>query len=69
MAKLPHEPDGATFAEIGAELGVSRERARQIEQQALRKLAVILERRGLTLEDLLPTHPGGGEPSNPRGDD
>lgn len=30
-------PDGATYAEIGAALGISADRARQIEQRALRK--------------------------------
>jgi DNA-directed RNA polymerase sigma subunit (sigma70/sigma32) len=42
-----------TLEQVSLELGVTRERARQIEQAALRKARRILERRGFTLEDLL----------------
>jgi Sigma-70, region 4 len=35
---LRRRSEGATFATIGAELGVSRERARQVEESALRAL-------------------------------
>ncbi len=40
-----------TLAEIGRELGVPRERARQLEARALRKAKKILERWGYTLQD------------------
>lgn len=42
-----------TLEEISIELGVTRERARQIEVAALRKARRILEMRGYKLEDLL----------------
>ena len=42
-----------TLEEISIELGVTRERAHQIEQAALRKARRILESRGVKLEDLL----------------
>lgn len=42
-----------TLEQISIELGVTRERARQIEQAALRKARRILESRGFKLEDLL----------------
>ncbi|SFD86338.1 Sigma-70, region 4 [Thiohalospira halophila DSM 15071] len=50
---------GATLEQVGAELGVTRERARQIEAQALAKLRRNLEARGLGLDDLLPERIGG----------
>jgi hypothetical protein len=43
---------GASLAEVAAELGVCRERVRQIETQALAKLRRALERQGLTFADL-----------------
>ena len=46
-----------TLDEVGRELGVSRERIRQLENRALAKAKKILERRGYTLQDLL-----GGDP-------
>lgn len=55
----PHRPtagyDGreATLEEVAQELGVSRQRAQQIEQKALAKCRVILEAHGLTLTALL----------------
>lgn len=45
---------GATLDVVAKELGVSRERVRQIETQALRKLRSWLRWYGLTLDDLLP---------------
>ena len=43
-----------TLEEVGRELGVSRERIRQIEGKALAKAQVILKRWGYTLQDLMP---------------
>lgn len=42
--------DSATLASLGARLGVTRERVRQIEQSALRKLQAAVGRSGLSLE-------------------
>ncbi len=42
-----------TLEEISQELGVSRERVRQLENRALGKARAILERHGYRLEDLL----------------
>jgi RNA polymerase sigma factor (sigma-70 family) len=39
--------DGATFEEIGQELGVTRERARQIVEKARRETRVALRKRGI----------------------
>ena len=47
--------------EVGRIFGFTRERARQIETKALRKLAIAAKRRGLKLEDLLPA-PAGATP-------
>jgi hypothetical protein len=50
---------GATLLEVAAELGVSRERVRQIECAALAKLRSALEREGLSFQDLVPECPEG----------
>ena len=44
--------NGLTLEEIGRELGVTRERARQIELQALRKCRRWAEKHGYKFEDL-----------------
>jgi len=43
-----------TLGEIAQELGITCERVRQLETRALAKAKTILERRGFTLQDLLP---------------
>lgn len=50
------EPDdyAMTLREIGQELGISRERVRQLEANSLAKAKTILEKWGYTLQDLLP---------------
>ena len=45
-----------TLEEIADELGVTRERVRQIEKMALQKLRIRLRRYGLELEDLIPDY-------------
>lgn len=47
--------DGVTLEEVGKALGVTRERARQIEHSALRKCRRWAERNGYCLEDILRT--------------
>ena len=42
-----------TLEQIGENFGVTRERIRQIEKQAIRKLRIGLERNNMSLEDLL----------------
>lgn len=42
-----------SLEEVSQELGISRERVRQLENRALAKAKQILERRGYTLQDLL----------------
>lgn len=53
-AGLRRDDYGMTLEEIGKELGITRERARQLEANGLAKAKAILERRGYTLQDLLP---------------
>lgn len=43
----------STLEEVGTEIGLTRERVRQIQVEALRKLREIVEKNGLTSEDLL----------------
>lgn len=45
--------DIATLEEVGNELGVTRERVRQIQMEALKRLREILERDGFSLDVLL----------------
>ncbi|MFM7785429.1 MAG: sigma-70 family RNA polymerase sigma factor, partial [Gammaproteobacteria bacterium] len=40
--------EGATLEEVGREIGLTRERVRQIQVEALRRLREILERQGLS---------------------
>jgi RNA polymerase sigma-32 factor len=46
--------EGATLEALGRELGVSKERVRQLEHRALLKLKVAIERRVEATSDLLP---------------
>lgn len=43
----------STLEEVGREIGLTRERVRQIQVEALRKLREIIEKNGLSGEDLL----------------
>jgi RNA polymerase nonessential primary-like sigma factor len=47
---LNYEP--STLEEVGVEIGLTRERVRQIQVEALRRLRQLLEKEGLTLEAL-----------------
>ena len=47
-----HGRDVATLEEIGVELGVTRERVRQIQIEAIRRLRQILEREGFSIHAL-----------------
>ncbi|HEY3488170.1 MAG TPA: sigma factor-like helix-turn-helix DNA-binding protein, partial [Gammaproteobacteria bacterium] len=47
-----HGHERCTLEEVGNELGVTRERARQIQMEALRRLRRILESKGFS-PDLL----------------
>ena len=51
-----HGRDVATLEEIGSELGVTRERVRQIQMEAMRRLRQILEREGFSLAALFSEH-------------
>ena len=44
----------ATWGEIGAEIGVSRQRAQNIAAGALRKIEDRCKERGITFDDLMP---------------
>jgi DNA-directed RNA polymerase sigma subunit (sigma70/sigma32) len=46
-------PNGATLEEVGAMFDVTRERIRQIEAKAIRKLQAACAAEGLELEDFL----------------
>ena len=45
--------DSATLEEVGREIGLTRERVRQIQVEALKRLRRVLERQGLSAETLL----------------
>ena len=45
--------DMSTLEEVGKEIGLTRERIRQLQVEALRRLRVIVESHGLSSEDLL----------------
>ena len=47
-----HDREASTLEDVGAELGVTRERVRQIQIEALKRLRRILKREGFSLEDL-----------------
>ncbi|GAB6042460.1 RNA polymerase sigma factor RpoS [Endothiovibrio diazotrophicus] len=47
-----HGYDSATLEEVGNEIGVTRERVRQIQMDALRRLREILERQGYSVDTL-----------------
>ncbi len=51
-----HGRDVATLEEIGSELGVTRERVRQIQIEAMRRLRQILEREGYSVDALFNEH-------------
>jgi len=42
----------ATLEQVGADIGVTRERVRQIQVEALRRLRVILEKSGYSIDSL-----------------
>ena len=43
----------ATLEEVGNELGVTRERVRQIQLEALKRLREIMEREGYSVDNIL----------------
>ncbi len=47
-----HGREVSTLEEIGNELGVTRERVRQIQLEAIKRLRQILEREGFSLDTL-----------------
>ena len=47
-----HDKDAATLEDVGAQLGVTRERVRQIQIEALKRLRRILQREGYSLDAL-----------------
>lgn len=49
-----HDREAATLEGAGAQLGVTRERVRQIQIEALKRLRRILKREGFSLDDLGP---------------
>jgi RNA polymerase nonessential primary-like sigma factor len=51
-----HGRDVATLEEIGSELGVTRERVRQIQLEAMRRMRQLMEREGFSVEMLFNEH-------------
>ncbi|MCY4210745.1 MAG: RNA polymerase sigma factor RpoS [Gammaproteobacteria bacterium] len=47
-----HDKEAATLEDVGAQLGVTRERVRQIQLAALKRLRRILQREGFSLDTL-----------------
>ena len=45
--------DGRTLADLGDEMGLSKERVRQLEAAALTKMRTVLERQGVGVHDLV----------------
>ncbi|KZN12834.1 RNA polymerase sigma factor RpoS [Marinomonas sp. TW1] len=45
--------EASTLEHVGAEIGLTRERVRQIQVEALRKLRLILDKEGLSLDDVI----------------
>jgi len=45
--------EASTLEDVGAEIGLTRERVRQIQVEALKKLRLMLDKQGLTLSDVL----------------
>jgi DNA-directed RNA polymerase sigma subunit (sigma70/sigma32) len=52
---------GKTLDECGKLLGLSRERVRQLERDAIAKMRASLEERGLSFEDLFSARRGGDD--------
>jgi DNA-directed RNA polymerase sigma subunit (sigma70/sigma32) len=44
-----------TYEEIAEDMGMTRSGVRKLEQRALRKVKKALDKRGMTLDDILPT--------------
>jgi len=51
-----HGHDISTLEEVGNEIGVTRERVRQIQIEALRRLRKILDREGFSVDNLFQEH-------------
>ena len=47
--------EAATLEDVGAEIGLTRERVRQIQVEALKKLRRSLEKQGLSLDAIFET--------------
>lgn len=45
--------EASTLEGVGAEIGLTRERVRQIQVEALRKLRMMMDRQGLSLDDVI----------------
>ncbi|QUX91066.1 RNA polymerase sigma factor RpoS [Marinomonas sp. A3A] len=45
--------EASTLEHVGAEIGLTRERVRQIQVEALRKLRLIMDKEGLSLDDVI----------------